>query len=1208
MTMSSHNKERLEVADRVKKSLAVADTLTPVQARSFVRCLQTTWQVPTITWGDNESIKQLDDAHRLIHSAGIFQRIEGSTSLKAVRCYRRAAELLEWLSRADDPLCLIAPIELFAAGAYQLAGLPAMASSHLSQAEFRDDGSKLYARFLKADFDGVIHSIIDFWQLHPELRNREATEQLLASDDHDKISWYITIELVRSLGLITDSLRHSDTPRFERSISKLDALDRFALRNFSDDSSMLITLLFNTAKAFGKSSIYRPVNQLAGKFPEHRNKLHAFARGQFSRGRGILWSSQHQGLNRLLSESSFTLCTPTGSGKTLVATFALIKELILQDNNNGIAPLGLYLVPSRALAGEVETKLNSELGQDLIITGLYGGTDWGVADNWLTADRPTVLIATVEKADALMRYLGPFLVARLRLLIIDEAHQVVPEDNENTRHAFADHNSRSIKLEAFVSRLLTQSPSIVRIALTAVAGGASLPVARWVEGREEAMPVGTRFRSTRQLIGMLETAPNIPGRILLDLMDGQHLYVRGRDDPAYLPLRTPAMPQLPHYMRNSIYRFNELFVLWTALYLGNERRRILISVAQEPEKTMDWYKEALELDDWQNVIRFRPPEDKDQLNRFLKTRAACVDYCGENSFEVFLLERGIATNYGQMPQRLRRLMTDLIDRGICPITVATATLTEGVNLPFDLIFVTALKRRFFNSATGKQIISPVSISEFNNLAGRAGRPGVTNGIEGITLVAVPQRPSTTAKGEIETQRRQIRRLRQDYDDLMSRLQIKEVEDRGVSSPLALLLRSISESALDLLGIEGDQFLEWLESITPNEISKDAGMGMTSMQDRLADSIDELDSVLISSLEELSLIQSQTLDGADAEAFLIALWKNTFSCVAALQETWLEQAFIRRGRAVIESIYPDADERKRLYKYGLPPYLGRRFEDVAPNIFLKIEASDSYGFMSARERLMVFESICNIISNDRGFGFRVRDTVADDTILNNWRKILAWWMQGEDTDGPEPKLLRSWQRFVTDNIEFRLGTAIGAVVSMAWADGVKDQLEVPSLEKWRDTTGLPWFGFWARELLRWGTLDPFVAFSLAQGLAYTRNEAAQLRPDFDSWLCGRYTNPQADDLIDPQLFIEWQQSLSIKGVPRTDYFSIKAELTGTTGQRGRYYVIPVSDGTSVVWIDASGYELARSHAPNIHFGSRAYSSDFELEVDNGTAIVYGPLTQ
>src|SRR3546814_17215347 len=121
----------------------------------------------------------------------------------------------------------------------------------------------------------------------------------------------------------------------------------------------------------------------------------------------------------------------------------------------------MYLVPSRALAGEVEAKLRSELGSDMTITALYGGADWGITDAWLTGDQPTVLIATVEKADALMRYLGPILAARLRLIIVDEAHQVVPEANENTRDSFSKHRHTPIRLAHMVSPVMFHPPPAV---------------------------------------------------------------------------------------------------------------------------------------------------------------------------------------------------------------------------------------------------------------------------------------------------------------------------------------------------------------------------------------------------------------------------------------------------------------------------------------------------------------------------------------------------------------------------------------------------------------------------------------------------------------------------------------------------------------------------------------------------------------------------
>ncbi|MGO7258745.1 hypothetical protein ACCT32_34860, partial [Rhizobium brockwellii] len=81
-------------------------------------------------------------------------------------------------------------------------------------------------------------------------------------------------------------------------------------------------------------------------------------------------------------------------------------------------------------------------------------------------------------------------------------------------------------------------------------------MAKWIEKRNDATAIGTRYRSTRQLIGVLETTPNAPDRILLDVMNGKPLFVRGRDQPVYLPLRTPVMPELPRLMRQSLNRFN----------------------------------------------------------------------------------------------------------------------------------------------------------------------------------------------------------------------------------------------------------------------------------------------------------------------------------------------------------------------------------------------------------------------------------------------------------------------------------------------------------------------------------------------------------------------------------------------------------------------------------------------------------------------------
>jgi len=416
------------------------------------------------------------------------------------------------------------------------------------------------------------------------------------------------------------------------------------------------------------------------------------------------------------------------------------------------------------------------------------------------------------------------------------------------------------------------------------------------------------------------------------------------------------------------------------------------------------------------------------------------------------------------------------------------------------------------------------------------------------------------------------------------------------------LKYIANLADQSLDIKGDHFVNWLEAITPEQISEDAGTGASSDSALLADSVDELDSILLSTLHELLRSDTRELDAEKVEVMLTEVWQKTFSSIAAKHETWLEQAFIRRGSALIHNIYSDKEERIRLYQYGFPPFIGRRFEQVAPIVYELLESTTSYGKMTQSERLSIFESIGSVIALDRGFGFRVRSTVIDQTLLTNWKSVLAWWMTGDHESGPEPEKLRAWQRFVSDNLEFRLGVAIGAVVADAWSKGAGDPLLVPSLEFWRRTTGLPWFGFWARELLRWGTLDPFVAFSLAQGIAKTRNEAELLRPEFNTWLKKFHGVSEADNFIDPQLFLEWQRSLTKtipKGLRRKTY---EARLTQTTGGKKGYKVIPILQDDIIIWIDPSGYELAQSDIGSYKLADREYHDDFELVVEDGEAVV------
>ena len=318
---------------------------------------------------------------------------------------------------------------------------------------------------------------------------------------------------------------------------------------------------------------------------------------------------------------------------------------------------------------------------------------------------------------------------------------------------------------------------------------------------------------------------------------------------------------------------------------------------------------------------------------------------------------------------------------------------------------------------------------------------------------------------------------------------------------------------------------------------------------------------------------------------------------------MEAAFVKRGNGVVQTVYPDSEERKRLYDYGYSPQVGRRFEPVAATMREMLEQTGDYGILSNRERLAIFVKLGKVVADDGGYGFSIRDTEMGRSLYANWHSVLAWWMGMPDEEGPQPQDLRAWQTFVSDNLEFRLGVAIGAVVARAWSEGTDDPIDTPTLETWKDVTGLPWFAFWAKELLRWGTLDPFVAFALSLGLARSRPEAVELRADYRTWLAEEFgSDPGGEDELDPRNLLKWSRARRAPQTTTPRQRPMAVELSGTDGRAGRYSVMPVKSKKRIRWLDASGYRLAVSPVPEDFTPGRGQSNDYDLVVEDGRASV------
>ena len=85
---------------------------------------------------------------------------------------------------------------------------------------------------------------------------------------------------------------------------------------------------------------------------------------------------------------------------------------------------------------------------------------------------------------------------------------------------------------------------------------------------------------------------------------------------------------------------------------------------------------------------------------------------GKQSELVDLMRRGVVIHHGSIPLSVRFLIENFTNKGFAKICFATSTLAQGVNMPFDLVWVDNL--RFRGSDEDKTL-------GLKNLIGRAGR-------------------------------------------------------------------------------------------------------------------------------------------------------------------------------------------------------------------------------------------------------------------------------------------------------------------------------------------------------------------------------------------------------------------------------------------------------------------------------------------------------
>ena len=113
----------------------------------------------------------------------------------------------------------------------------------------------------------------------------------------------------------------------------------------------------------------------------------------------------------LLEHKSLLVCTPTASGKTLIAEMAALKS-VLEGRGKTV-----YIVPLVALANEKHKEFKRKYGHLCKIA--LTSSDLDSSDSFLI--EYDIIICTAEKLDSLIRHHSPWL-ANVSLVVIDEIH------------------------------------------------------------------------------------------------------------------------------------------------------------------------------------------------------------------------------------------------------------------------------------------------------------------------------------------------------------------------------------------------------------------------------------------------------------------------------------------------------------------------------------------------------------------------------------------------------------------------------------------------------------------------------------------------------------------------------------------------------------------------------------------------------------------
>lgn len=369
---------------------------------------------------------------------------------------------------------------------------------------------------------------------------------------------------------------------------------------------------------------------------------------------------------------NFIFISSPGSGKTLIAEVILITSFLRSTKS------GVYLVPYNELANEIYEDFKERMESSRI--GLRVTKSTMSDENLPELQKSDIMIMTYEKFDYHLRN-HPELISELGVVVVDEFHMLSDEN-------------RGAKLELVIAQLMYKYQNIRIVGLTAVIPNGD-ELSAWLNAK------------------LCDTSDWRKNPLYEGVYDHQSKTIRFYDHLGnfHHDERITDCDKSPTY--NLTLDF---------IKKGIEKGEIPQSLifASKRKDTRDYatgIQKCLheQMDDGIGIESYV----LDKIANDLETLEGSDTKTLRGLIEA--VKKGIAFHNAGLGYKVKRIIMDAFLNRKLLVMISTTTLSAGVNLPVKRVIISE-PRIGGRGDRGKDL----SVAEYKNLAGRAGRPRYTN--------------------------------------------------------------------------------------------------------------------------------------------------------------------------------------------------------------------------------------------------------------------------------------------------------------------------------------------------------------------------------------------------------------------------------------------------------------------------------------------------